>query len=164
VKINKILGNFHKILLKFTKIRMDFQLTKFFGEFYMIFFLSVGFKWSRTVFWVYCVRDTWIHRTKSLISTLFLLLSVLQSISVTWLDFYVYVRCLEHCYLRWASWNFFSNKMHFFFLPYSMSAEWVWKFTKPLLLKIWSSVLYNFGFFIFLGRFYKNNISMLGLS
>jgi hypothetical protein len=33
--------NFHKILLKFTKIRMDFQLTNFFGEFYMIFFLSV---------------------------------------------------------------------------------------------------------------------------
>jgi hypothetical protein len=41
VKINKILVNIHKILLKFTKIRMDFQLTKFFGEFYMIFFLSV---------------------------------------------------------------------------------------------------------------------------
>jgi hypothetical protein len=32
--------NFHKILLKFTKIRMDFQLTNFFGEFYMIFSLS----------------------------------------------------------------------------------------------------------------------------
>jgi hypothetical protein len=45
VKINKIWVNFHKILLKFTKIRMDFQLTKFFGEFYMIFFLSVeGFQ------------------------------------------------------------------------------------------------------------------------
>jgi hypothetical protein len=34
--------NFHKILLKFTKIRMDFQLTNFFGEFYMIFSLSVN--------------------------------------------------------------------------------------------------------------------------
>jgi hypothetical protein len=34
---------FHKILLKFTKIRMDFQLTNFFGEFYMIFSLSVLF-------------------------------------------------------------------------------------------------------------------------
>jgi hypothetical protein len=33
--------NFHKVLLKFTKIRMDFQLTNFFGEFYMIFSLSV---------------------------------------------------------------------------------------------------------------------------
>jgi hypothetical protein len=33
--------NFHKILLKFTKIRMDFQLTIFFGDFYMIFSLSV---------------------------------------------------------------------------------------------------------------------------
>jgi hypothetical protein len=33
--------NFHKILLKFTKIRMDFQLTNFFGEFYIIFSLSV---------------------------------------------------------------------------------------------------------------------------
>jgi hypothetical protein len=33
--------NFHKILLKFTIIRMDFQLTNFFGEFYMIFSLSV---------------------------------------------------------------------------------------------------------------------------
>jgi hypothetical protein len=40
VNFNKIV-DFHKILLKFTKIRMDFQLTKFFGEFYMIFFLSV---------------------------------------------------------------------------------------------------------------------------
>jgi hypothetical protein len=30
-------------LLKFTKIRMDFQLTNFFGEFYMIFSLGV---WS----------------------------------------------------------------------------------------------------------------------
>jgi hypothetical protein len=39
-KINKICMNFHKILLKFTKIRMDFQLTNFFGEFYMIFSLS----------------------------------------------------------------------------------------------------------------------------
>jgi hypothetical protein len=38
--------NFHKILLKFTKIRMDFQLTKFFGEFYMNFFLSVAAKCS----------------------------------------------------------------------------------------------------------------------
>jgi hypothetical protein len=27
-------------LLNFTKIRMDFQLTKFFGELYMFFFLS----------------------------------------------------------------------------------------------------------------------------
>jgi hypothetical protein len=33
--------NFHKLLLKFTKIRMDFQLTNFFGEFYMIISLSV---------------------------------------------------------------------------------------------------------------------------
>jgi hypothetical protein len=41
VKFTKIV-NFHKILLKFTKIRMDFQLTNFFGEFYMIFSLSVG--------------------------------------------------------------------------------------------------------------------------
>jgi hypothetical protein len=32
--------NFHKILLKFTKIRIDFQLTNFFGEFYMIISLS----------------------------------------------------------------------------------------------------------------------------
>jgi hypothetical protein len=40
VKIHKNFGNFHKILLKFTKIRMDFQLTNFFGEFYMIFSLS----------------------------------------------------------------------------------------------------------------------------
>jgi hypothetical protein len=34
--------DFHKILLKFTKIRMDFQLTNFFGEFYMIFSLSAS--------------------------------------------------------------------------------------------------------------------------
>jgi hypothetical protein len=38
---NKICMNFHKILLKFTKTRMDFQLTNVFGEFYMIFSLSV---------------------------------------------------------------------------------------------------------------------------
>jgi hypothetical protein len=29
-------------LLKFTKIRMDFQLTNFFGEFYMIISLSLS--------------------------------------------------------------------------------------------------------------------------
>jgi hypothetical protein len=41
VKIHQNFVDFHKILLKFTKIRMDFQLTNFFGEFYMIFSLSV---------------------------------------------------------------------------------------------------------------------------
>jgi hypothetical protein len=41
-----MLVNFHKILLKFTRIRIDFQLTKFFGEFYMIFFLSVEFSYT----------------------------------------------------------------------------------------------------------------------
>jgi hypothetical protein len=41
-KINKICMNFHKILLKFTKIRMNFQLTNFFGEFNMIFSLSAA--------------------------------------------------------------------------------------------------------------------------
>jgi hypothetical protein len=35
--------NFHKILLKFTKIRMNFQLTNFIGEFYMIFSLSESY-------------------------------------------------------------------------------------------------------------------------
>jgi hypothetical protein len=44
VKIHTNLVNFHKILLKFTKIRMDFQLTNFFGEFYMFFSLSVKCK------------------------------------------------------------------------------------------------------------------------
>jgi hypothetical protein len=49
----RILVNFHKILLKFTKIRMDFQLTNFFGEFYMIFSLSVYYAkqiWSVDLF------------------------------------------------------------------------------------------------------------------
>jgi hypothetical protein len=41
VKIHQHFVDFHKILLKFTKICMDFQLTNFFGEFYMIFSLSV---------------------------------------------------------------------------------------------------------------------------
>jgi hypothetical protein len=40
VKIPTNFVNFHKILLKFTKIRMDFKLTNFFGEFYMIISLS----------------------------------------------------------------------------------------------------------------------------
>jgi hypothetical protein len=38
VKIHQNFVNFHQILLKFTNIHMDFQLTNFFGEFYMIFF------------------------------------------------------------------------------------------------------------------------------
>jgi hypothetical protein len=42
VKIHQNFVDFHKILLKITKIRMDFQLTNFFGEFYMIFSLSVA--------------------------------------------------------------------------------------------------------------------------
>jgi hypothetical protein len=40
VKIHQNFVDLHKILLKFTKIRMDFQLTNFFGEFYVIFSLS----------------------------------------------------------------------------------------------------------------------------
>jgi hypothetical protein len=49
VKIHTNFVHFHKILLKFTKIRMDFQLTNFFGEFYMIFSLSAGL-WQRAFF------------------------------------------------------------------------------------------------------------------
>jgi hypothetical protein len=40
----QILVNFKNFLLKFTKIRVDFQLTNFFGEFYMIISLSAKFK------------------------------------------------------------------------------------------------------------------------
>jgi hypothetical protein len=40
LKIHANFVNFHKILLKFIKIRMDFQLKFFFGEFYMIISLS----------------------------------------------------------------------------------------------------------------------------
>jgi hypothetical protein len=36
--------SFHKMLVKFTKIRIDFQLINFFGEFYMIISLSVFLK------------------------------------------------------------------------------------------------------------------------
>jgi hypothetical protein len=117
----------------------------------------LDFKWFRTVLWVYCVRDTWIHRTKSLISTFILLFSDFKSSSksfnhVTWFLF-----------LTFDAWNIATlgerNLKLFFqqnalFLPYSMSAEWVWKLT-TLLLKIWSLVLYNLVFSFFSVDFIK---------
>jgi hypothetical protein len=74
----RILVNFHKILLKFTTIRMDFQLTNFFGEFYMIFFLSAKLK---------CVSFRSINQTlnQSFIQTLTTKTNILDSPPLNWL-------------------------------------------------------------------------------